>query len=303
MIEFTATDFDSVCRSTAVEERLRSMEADRKAALSTFWKRLGIGIVLTAAAAWSLLSSGWETTGIIVATLFAIGTFIGAIMPLQAVSEGLKHPVLEDLAARAGMEYLPDGFNPPVYASARKLLFGGSLSSETFTDLFNGADEDGRGHAIYEAELQRNAGRHTHTVFSGQVYALQRRPRGEGITAIVPDRKIFNFWKPARDMERVRIEGDEAFEKKFEVYSTRPLEAKQLLFDSALRRRLLELRQSGRVFVLVTPEEALVAAWGKNRFEPGNMFRSRAGEERVRLMFDDLCASFATLRELKARLG
>ena len=104
-------------------------------------------------------------------------------------------------------------------------------------------------------------------------------------------------------MERVRIEGDEPFEKKFEVYSTQPLEAKQLLFDSARRRLLLELRQSGRVFALVTPEEALVAAWGKNRFEPGNMFRSRTGEERVRLMFDDLCASFAVLRDLKARLG
>ena len=302
MIDFTATDFDAVCRSSAVEERLRALDADRQVALAKFWKRLAIGIVLTVASAWSLLSSGWETTGIIVAALFAIGTFIGAIMPLQSVSEGLKHPVLEDLAARAGMEYLPDEFTPPVYGSARKLLFG-ALSSESFSDLFNGADEEGRGVAIYEAELQRSAGRSTYTVFTGQVYALQRRPGGEAITAIMPDKGIFNFWKPARDMERVRIEGDEAFEKKFEVYSTHPLEAKQLLFDSALRQRLLDLRKNGRLFAYVAPEEALVFAWGKNRFEPGNMFRSRAAEERVRAMFDDLCASLAVLKDLKARLG
>ncbi len=52
----------------------------------------------------------------------------------------------------------------------------------------------------------------------------------------------------------------------------------------------------------VGPGDALVAIPGRNRFEPGSMFRSRSGEQRVRFMFDDLCASLATLRSLKASL-
>ncbi|HEY0130429.1 MAG TPA: DUF3137 domain-containing protein, partial [Allosphingosinicella sp.] len=191
-----------------------------------------------------------------------------------------------------------------VFGSARALLFGGGgFSSETYTDLFNGTDEEGRGFAVYEACLQRRVGKNTHIVFSGQMYAVQRRPGAEGHTAIVPDKKIFNFWKPARDMERVRIEGDEAFEKKFEVYSTHPMEARELLFDTAFRTRLVGLRENGRVFVYVGPEEALVAAKGKDRFEPGSMLRSKPGEERVKLMFDDVCASLDLLRALKAKLG
>ena len=50
------------------------------------------------------------------------------------------------------------------------------------------------------------------------------------------------------------------------------------------------------MFGYVGPEDAFVAAPGKNRFEPGSMFRAVSGEQRVRPMFDDVCASLATLR-------
>ncbi len=212
--------------------------------------------------------------------------------------------MLEEVGRKAGLEYMPSGFVPPAFGSACTLLFGGGgFSSETYSDLFNGTDEEGRGVAVYEACLQRRAGKNTYVVFSGQVYAIQRRPGAQGRTVIVPDRKLLNFWKPDNAMERVKIEGDTAFEKKFEVYSTHPMEARELLFDSAFRAKLLELRKAGRVFVYAGPEEALVAATGKDRFEPGSMLRSRPGEERVRLMFDDVCASLGLLRELKAKLG
>ena len=51
------------------------------------------------------------------------------------------------------------------------------------------------------------------------------------------------------------------------------------------------------------PEDVLVAHWGKNRFEPGSMFRARSGQERVKLMFDDLCAAMTVLRRLKSAVG
>ena len=304
MIEFTATHFDQVCAAQEVRERIGSVEGERRAAVRKFWIRLALGIALGVAAFVSLDESGWPTMAFITAMIFIVGGIIAALMPLGEVKEGLKHPVLEEIARQGGMEYLAADFTPPVLASAKQLLFGSSgFSSATFTDLFHGADEEGRGYAVYEACLQRRAGKNTVTVFSGQIYAIHRKPGRTGFTAIVPDKKIFNFFKPASDMERVKIEGDAEFERRFEVYSTAPLEARGLLFDSALRARLLELRKSGRVLVYVGPEEALVAVAGKDRFEPGSMFRSRPGEERVKLMFDDVCASLSVLKELKARLG
>jgi hypothetical protein len=304
MIQLTDSDFQTLCAGGTVRERIGALEGERRAAVRKFWLRLTIGLALTAAALATFINSGWGGLGFVLVGLLLVATFIGAAAPLMAAKEGLKHPVLGEVARKAGMEYIPSDFTPPVFGSGRALLFGGSgFSSQTFTDLFNGTDEEGRGFAVYEACLQRGSGRSTHTVFSGQMYAVQRRPGAQGHTAIVPDRKIFNFRKPASDMERVRIEGDEAFEKKFEVYSTHAMEARELLFDSAFRALLLRLRESGRVLVYAGPEEALVAASGKDRFEPGSMLRSRPGEERVRLMFDDVCSSLELLRELKAKLG
>lgn len=304
MIQLTDSDFQTLCAAGAVRERIGALEGERKAAVRKFWLRGAIGLVLAAAALATLLNAGWETVAILVFAAFLVGTFIAAAAPLMAAKEGLKNPVLEEVAKKAGLEYIPSDFTPPVFGSARALLFGGGgFSSETYTDLFNGTDEEGRGFAVYEANLQRRAGKNTYSVFCGQMYAIQRRPGAQGQTAIVPDKKIFNFWKPASDMERVRIEGDDAFEKAFEVYSTHPMEARQLLFDSTFRSRLLALRESGRVLVYAGPEEALIAANGKDRFEPGSMLRSKPGEERVRMMFDDVCASLELLRALKAKLG
>jgi hypothetical protein len=304
MIELTGGDYQALCAAETVRERIGALEDERRAAARQLWLRGIGGLALAAAAAVLLFRAGWETSAFIAFALILVGATIAASLPLMAAKEGLKHPVLEEIGRKAGLEYIPSGFVPPAFGSARALLFGGGgFSSETYSDLFNGKDEEGRGLAVYEACLQRRAGKSTYVVFSGQVYAIQRRTRAQGDTVIVPDRKLLNFWKPASDMERVRIEGDPAFEKKFEVYSTHPMEARQLLFDTAFRARLLELRKGGRVFVYAGPEEALVAATGKDRFEPGSMLRARPGEERVKRMFDDVCASLELLRELKAKLG
>ncbi|HEX8622903.1 MAG TPA: DUF3137 domain-containing protein [Allosphingosinicella sp.] len=304
MIELTGGDYQALCAAETVRERIGALEGERRIAARKFWLRGLGGLALAAAVAVLLFRSEWEAAAVIAFMLIAIAAMIAAFAPLMAAKEGLKHPVLAEVARKAGLEYIASGFVPPVFGTACGLLFGGSgFSSETYSDLFNGTDEEGRGLAVYEACLQRRAGKNSYIVFSGQVYAIQRRPGARGHTTIVPDRKLLNFWKPASDMERVRIEGDPAFEKKFEAYSTHPMEARQLLFDTAFRARLLELRQAGRVWVYAGPEEALVAVTGKDRFEPGSMLRSRPGEERVKLMFDDVCASLALLRELKAKLG
>jgi hypothetical protein len=107
----------------------------------------------------------------------------------MAAREGLKHPVLDEVAKRAGLEYFPADFVPPAFGSARSLLFGGSgFSSETYSGLFNGTDGEGRRLAVDEACLRRRAGRNSHVVFSGQIYAIQRRPAARGEIAKIVHR-------------------------------------------------------------------------------------------------------------------
>lgn len=304
MIQLTDSDFQNLCAAGTVRDRIGALEGERSAAVGQFWLRGAIGLLCAGLALAALLGAGWPGTAVVAFVILLAVTIMAAIAPLMTAKEGLKHPVLGEVARKAGMEYFASDFVPPVFGSARSLLFGGGgFSSETYTDLFNGMGEEGRGFAVYEASLQRRAGKNTYSVFCGQMYALQRRPGAQGRTAIVPDKKLFNFWKPASDMERVRIEGDEAFEKAFEVYSSRPMEARELLFDSGFRSKLLDLRKSGRVCVYVGPEEALIAVNGRDRFEPGSMLRSKPGEQRVRAMFDDVCDSLGLLRELKTKLG
>ena len=50
------------------------------------------------------------------------------------------------------------------------------------------------------------------------------------------------------------------------------------------------------------PEGLLVATPGKDRFEPGSMFRSKGSQERTRSMFDDFCGSVGVLRKLREAL-
>lgn len=301
MIEFTDDHFRELCRAGPVAIEISTIEDKRKAAVRHFWIYLLGGIALAIAIGWSLIAAEWIAIGFILSLAVLILAIVLAVRPMSRASAALKHPVLETLAQKGGMEYLATGFDPPVYPDARKALFGNWLSGQTFTDLFHGTDAEGRRFAVYEGTLQRKSGKNTVTIFSGQMYAFQRRSRSGGEIVVVPDRGIFNFFKPVGGMERVRFEGDPDFEKKFEVYAVHPHEALGLI-GSDVRHTLLGLREAGRVFVYVGPEDALVAATGKNKFEPGSMFRATGGEERVRSMFDDVCASLAVLRGLKAGL-
>jgi len=303
MSELTADCFNDICNDPTVRGQLTTLEENRAAAVRRFWLWT-VGAVLLAVAAYlSLRMTGWQQFSFLAAILFLIlGIGLGW-SALSKIGEALKVPVLQALAAKAGMDYLETGFSPPAYPEAQKALFGSWLNRQTFTDLFYGKDEEGRNFAVYEAWLQRSSGRSEQTVFRGQVYAIERRPSSGATTVIVPDRGLFNFMKPMSGMERVETGSDPEFEKRFETSSTSEAEARQLLFDSDLRQRLLAMRQFGRVFVYVGPADALVAATGSDRFEPGSMLRSRPGEDRVRSMVSDVCEALATLRALKAKLG
>jgi hypothetical protein len=301
MIDYSEDQFRHLCRGGRVGLELGGMDQKRASALRHFWLVLVVGLVLSGAATWWAINAGYLITGVIGASILVMATMGLAMWPLGRVSRDLKLPFLEGLAEEGGITYAAHGFEPPVYAEAKDVLFGSWLTTQVFTDLFQGTDADGRRFAIYEASLSRQAGKSQEIVFSGQIYALQRRSRAAGRIVVVPDRGIFNFWKPERGLERVSFQNDPEFEKKFEVYATEP-SAAQMRLGSEARRKFLEWRQSGRVLAYLGPEDVLVAIPGKNRFEVGSLFRSRPAQERVRTMFDEVRASMATLGSIKASL-
>lgn len=302
MIDFGEGQYRDLCRAGRVRLEIDTIEEKRKAAIRMFSLTLLVGLALAALIGWAAIASGLGTFGPFLGLAGALVALVLALRPLGQAGRGLKLPVLETLAGMGELDYAPDTADPPVYREARDVLFGKWLSSEAFTDLFQGTDAEGRRYAFYEANLMRKSGKSSTVVFSGQIYAFERHGRSGAPIAIVPDRGIFNFFKPQKGMERVKFESDPEFEKKFEIYAVHAHEA-QLLLGSDLRRKLLDWRQGGRVLAFIGPGHAFIAITGSNRFEAGSMFRSRPGEERVRTMFDDVRASLATLRSLKASLG
>lgn len=301
MIDYSEDQFRDLCRGGGVGLEIGGLEQKRASVLRHFWLVLVVGLALTGLAAWWAISMGQLIAGVIGASVLAMVVMGLAVWPLGRVSRDLKLPFLEALAQKGGMTYVAHRFEPPVFAEARDALFGSWLTTQTFTDLFQGTDADGRRFAVYEATLSRQSGKALVIVFSGQIYAFQRRARSAGQIVVVPDRGIFNFFKPQRGMDRVAFAGDPDFEKKFEVYAAEP-SAAQLLLGSEARRKFLEWRQSGKVLAYIGPEDVLVAIAGKNRFEVGSLFRARPGLERVRTMFDEVRAALATLRSVKAAL-
>ena len=301
MIAFSDTLCREICSAGTVALEISTMEDRRRSGLVQFCAVLAVAAA--AAAGLAFFFAGRGRGGLIFALVVLIVVIAGLFgyQSLSKVAEGLKVPVLQAIAGKARLTYTERGFEPPVFAEARPALFGNWLSRQSFRDLFEGNDAQGRRFALYEAVLTRSSGRSRQTIFSGQVWAWQRQQRSGGEIVIVPDRGIFNFFKPVGGMERVRFESDPEFESKFEVYAFEPQQA-AMVVGSALRRALLAQRQLGRVFGYIGAEEVLIAGWDRNRFEPGSMFRAIPGEDRVRAMLSDVCGALDTLEELRAAL-
>lgn len=302
MTEFTADHFEEVCAGDPVKTQIESIESVRAAALKRFWTVAAGGGVGTLVVA--VVAALFQMPLFVVLLLFVgglVGTYMIAMRPVEAARKGLKLPMLQALAARGGMTFTDSGFQPPYYEGARKALFG-ALSESTFTDLFEGRDAEGRAFAIFEAQLVQGSGKSRTVVFSGQMYGFETA-RGPGITVVVPDRGLFNFFKPGKGMVRVKFDTNPQFEKAFEVYGDNPSSTQGLLGSQALQDRLLALRGNGKLFVFCGGGQALIAIAGSDRFEPGDMFKATEGKERAKLMFDEVCQSLALLKELRASFG
>lgn len=298
MIEYTARDFEELCRTENVRAEISTIEQSRAAAVRRFWIVLAVTLAVAAGAFFTLLSWGWTVSAFITAAVAIIVGGLAAWAPIATVAHNLKQPVLDRLATLGDLEYCPDGFDPPVFPLAGRALFG-EIAGFSFSDLFHGKDGD-KLYAIYEGTVTRKQGRGTGFVFRGLFYAFQRAKRGAGETLILPDPGLLNLTDPA-PRERVTFPDDPEFAQEFDVQTTRPDDVAGLVSPD-LRRALVRLRRGGKVWAWIGAGDVLVAVQAHDRFEPGNLFRSQTGEARVRAMFDEVCAALSAMRGLKAAL-
>lgn len=288
--------FDALCDGP-LAPALAGLETARKQAVQRFWMIMGAGVVVAVAA---IVLTRFGVLGWVIAIFALLGGWIFASMPMSRAARTLKDPTLQAIGAAQGFTHTPDGFIADGYEPLHPLL--GRPNSRQFRDRFHG-EHEGQPFVFYEATLVSGSGKSRREVFNGLIYSLKRRPV-QGETVIVPDRGLFNWVKPGSGMERVRFEDDEAFEKKFEVYSTRPDEARGLI-NPVVRQQLAAWREThGKILVRIAGEDITAAFAGKgDRFEPGSMMKATPGRERVRAMWHDLEAAIAHLRQVRQTLG
>lgn len=295
--EMSSTDVDALCDGP-LAPLLAGLEQTRKKAVGRYQLGLGITAVLVVLA---FLIPGPLAMKLVVAFFVGLIGWVVSGLGLDKVSKGLKDPAYAAICEARGMTFSGTGFQPDGYEGLSKLF--GQPNSRNFSDRFAG-EEEGRPYAFYEAALVKGSGKSRREVFNGLIVATRRRSGLAGETVVAPDKGLFNFFTPGGGMQRVKFEDDPEFEKKFEVYSTNPDEARGLI-NPVSRAKLQELRQSNSaVTVHFVADMVCVALHDrKNRFEAGPMMKSVPGRERIRAMIDDLDRALDQMRDIRRTFG
>lgn len=295
--DMSATDFDALCDGPLAGV-LSGLEDSRKKAVRTFWIAMAVAVIVAGLA---LIFAPNMTLKLVIAVFALLGGWFLGSMPMGKVGRSLKDPAYAAICGARNMTFTGDKFSADGYQGLHRAF--GSPNQQSFADRFAG-EEDGRPFAFYEASLVKGSGKSRQQVFTGIIHASRRAAPLQGDTLVVPDKGLFNFLKPGGGLDRVKFEDDAEFEKRFEVYSTQPDEARALL-GPEVRAKLLEWRDRHQGVHLHVGGETMTVAFNdkRSRFEAGSMMKAVPGRDRVRAMWDDLEAGIAQMREVRSVLG
>ncbi|MBN8551404.1 MAG: DUF3137 domain-containing protein [Caulobacterales bacterium] len=289
-------DLDQLCDGPLAPV-LEGLEARRRAAVTRFvWIMAGFAVLAITCLifipdlAFKFFGGG--------AILF-IGWLV-ASRPLEATARALKAPAVAAISQARGLTYEATDFSADGYEALHPLL--GRPNDRTFRDRFAG-ERSGTAFAFYHAALIAGSGKSRREVFKGLIYAVTRRAL-QGETVVMPDRGLFNLFSPGTGMERVRFEDDPDFERNFEVYSTRPDEARAVI-NSVARQTLKGWRTgSGPMFARLASDQVTVAiADPDDRFGVGPMLKSIPGRERVRGLWEELDRALGQVHQVQSTFG
>ncbi len=105
-------------------------------------------------------------------------------------------------------------------------------TSSSFDDVFNGSWKD-VSFEIIEAHYTRRSDKHDVTVFKGVIIRLSMNKAFSAHTVITADSLLHS--SPAQNLKHTELE-DVVFEKKFDVFTNDPIEARYLITPSFMER-------------------------------------------------------------------
>jgi Protein of unknown function (DUF3137) len=277
---------DEAAFTAFVEAEIAPLVAVMQAASASAWRRFWIGtgiggaIGLVAAVAVYFRVDNiqvWIPAGILVVGLF-IGTMPGSTAILKA-DQDFADAHIRKIAAFLGLDYQPDGFEPPYFNMFREIGLLPRSDKQEFTALVSGT-RNGAPFAFYDAHLRewqtRRSGktttRHLVTVFQGQLLHTLYPRKFSSRTLIARDQGWFNALGSlavGKGMKRVGL-ADPVFEKIFEVYSTDQVESRYLLDPMFMERlKAMEGRNKKRTPAAAFDKGALLLALnGKGKYLP-----------------------------------
>jgi len=297
---------------TEIQPLFSQMQAASASAWRCFWIGTGIGgaIGLVAAVAVYFRVDNiqvWIPAGILVVGLF-IGTMPGSTAILKA-DQDFADAHIRKIATFLGLDYQPDGFEPPYFNMFREIGLLPRSDKQAFTALVSGK-RNGVPFVFYDAHLRewqtRTSGktttRHLVTVFKGQLLHTLYPRKFSSRTLIARDMGWFNVLgglAAGKGMKRVGL-ADPVFEKIFEVYSTDQVESRYLLDPLFMERlKAMEGRNKKRTLAAAFYEGALLLTLnGKGKYLPslsGRDVNAIALAEKTKARFERLFALMDSL--------
>lgn len=277
-----------------IEPILRRNETGRKAAMTSYVWRVGLGGLASIALAAGVFYWAGDAWNALLFGAIALGcAHFFAYQPLQSVAIATKSQSLDAIAGAIGCRFDMGGFEPQGLPRFHDLALLPHCDRSSFEDRFAG-DRKGCGFAFYDGHLETKVktknGSSWKTVFRGQLIAIDFPKKFLGTTVVRRDAGFFNFMQRwSTSLQRVGL-GDSRLEKAFEVYSNDQVEARYLIHPVFMERLLaLEARFKGkRLRCAFVDGELLVAVEGGDKFEIGSMFRHLDEIERFRSVASDV---------------
>lgn len=276
--------------SDNIEEGLLALDMERRAAVKSFWKWTGIGVILGGAALGLSLYYGYTPFGFFVGFVgLGIGIYKASTF-ISSVGLKTKTHLVGKICNYVGLTFTPKDFSHLDLEKFRTLKMLPKANRESFEDQMTGLAH-GANFVLHEAHLEQRRRQNNKTtyvtVFRGIIMALDFPVKFDGTTLILRD--TFFKRKSKAGLNRVGL-ADPKFEKAFEAFGSDQVEARYLLTPTFMQR-LMDLEEvfNGRKLrAAFTDGSLIIAIETGNQFEVGSMFKTLMQRERTEKLITEI---------------
>ena len=268
MIEYSDALCRELCRAGRVALEISTIEDKRKDGRSASGHaRCRIVIALAATILWLSCRAARRSASVIAAAIIVLVSAASSrLRPLGKAGKALKVPALETIAEKGGLTYMETrlrsaGLSRGAQGAVRQLALDARPSPTCSTPATRTAGASRSTKAV----LVRGSGKSRHTVFSGQIYAWQRRARAAARSSSSPTAASSTSSSRSAAWSGSGSRATRNSRSKFEVYAFEPQQA-MMIVGADLRRAAARSAPGGpRLRLYRARGRVLIAGWGRNQ--------------------------------------